>query len=662
MSYRKLTSEEICQLQQQQCTCDNWDNIEVTPSFSPQYVKHVHFTGKIQMGAFENTFILDGGIPRHSGIYHSSLHNCTIGNNVYISRIHRYIANYHIGDDCYIEDTECITTTGTTSFGNGIRVSVLNETGGRSIAICNKLSSQLAYIMTLYRHRAATIQRIDQIIQTYSEQVTSNYGFIGKQVRIASCGNIKNIYIGDCAQLESVHDLENGSINSNSTDPVYIGNGVMARNFILSSGARVTEATLIENCFIGQGTQLGKHFSIYDSVYFSNCQGFHGEACAIFGGPFTVTHHKSSLLIAGMFSFLNAGSGSNQSNHMYKLGPIHQGVVERGSKTTSDSYVLWPAKIGAFSLVMGRHHHHSDTSNLPFSYLIENDDDTYIVPGVNLRSVGTIRDAQKWPKRDKRKDPEKLDQINFNLLSPYTIQKMYAGINILETLKELSGETSETYTYQSTIIKRSSLYSGIKYYQMAINKFLGNSIIKRLEITPFKSINEIRNRLKPDTTIGAGSWVDLSGMIAPQSEIDRLLNDIDSGMLTTLDAINQRFQEIHANYYQYEWTWALQKIEEKLNKPYTEFTVQDIIDLALTWKKSVVDLDNLLYEDAKKEFTLISKTGFGVDGDETTKQLDFINVRGQFENNPFVQEVQEHIIKKSALCQELIDRISPLIA
>ncbi len=662
MSYRNLTPAEITQLEQQHCTCDNWDHILVAPDFTTQYVKHVHFTGNIRIGSFKKTFVLDGGIPRHSGLYHSSIHNCTIGNNVYISRIHRYIANYQIGDDCYIEDTECIATTGKSSFGNGLRVSVLNETGGRSIAICNKLSSQLAYIMTLYRHRAKTINRIDQIIQNYTDQVSSDFGFIGQHVRITSCGNIKNVHIGDYAILESAQELENGSINSNSADPIHIGSGVMAKNFILSSGAQVTEATLIENCFIGQGTQLGKHFSIYDSVYFSNCQGFHGEACAIFGGPFTVTHHKSSLLIAGMFSFLNAGSGSNQSNHMYKLGPIHQGVVERGSKTTSDSYVLWPAKIGAFSLVMGRHHHHSDTSNLPFSYLIENDDDTHIIPGVNLRSVGTIRDAQKWPKRDKRKDPDKLDQINFNLLSPYTIQKMYAGINILETLKELSGETSETYTYQSTIIKHSSLFKGIKYYQMAINKFLGNSIIKRLEITPFKSIEEIRERLKPDTNIGLGPWVDLSGMIAPQTEIDRLLNNIDSGTIDTLEAINQRFKEIHSNYYQYEWTWALQKIEERLNKPYTEFTVQDIIDLAQTWKKSVVDLDNLLYEDAKKEFTLISKTGFGVDGDESTKQLDFINVRGQFENNPFVQEVQEHIVKKSALCQELIDRISPLQA
>ncbi|MFR3853579.1 MAG: DUF4954 family protein [Odoribacter splanchnicus] len=31
--------------------------------------------------------------------------------------------------------------------------------------------------------------------------------------------------------------------------------------------------------------------------------------------------------------------------------------------------------------------------------------------------MGTIRDALKWPKRDKRTDPHQLDCINFNLLS-----------------------------------------------------------------------------------------------------------------------------------------------------------------------------------------------------------------------------------------------------
>lgn len=657
---RKLTSTEISTLESQACTCADWSKVSVAENFSTKYVKHVHFSGDIELGAFEKDITAKGGISRHSGIFHATLHNCKVGNNVFINKINCYIANYNIGDDSFIENTELIFTDGATSFGNGVEVALLNESGGREILITDQLSSHLAYIMAIYRHRSNCIERIRDIIRTYSNSVSSTVGEIGKNVKIINCGRIENMRIGDYATIEEASNLTNGSINSNQYDPVYIGQNVIAKNFIVSSGATITDASLVENSFIGQGVQIGKHFSIYDSVYFCNCQGFHGEACAIFGGPYTVTHHKSSLLIAGMFSFLNAGSGSNQSNHMYKLGPMHQGVVERGSKTTSDSYILWPAKVGAFSLVMGRHTQHSDTSSLPFSYLIENDDATFIVPGVNLKSVGTIRDAQKWPKRDRRKDPHKLDCINFNLLSPYTIQKMYAGIDVLKSLQALSGETSSTYSYQSTKITNTALRHGLQYYGMAIEKFLGNSLIKKLENTKFKSVEEVREQLAPTTPIGLGEWVDLSGLIAPKSCVSEMLNDIENGVLNTIDEINGRLSQMHSMYYEYEWTWALEKLEQKFGKPYTEFTIKDIIAQTETWRKSVVDLDNMLYEDAKKEFNLIARTGFGLDGNDETKRKDFENVRGSFDSNPFVIAVQEHIKKKSALGQELIDRISHL--
>lgn len=657
---RKLTSTEISTLESQACTCADWSKVSVAENFSTKYVKHVHFSGDIELGVFEKDITAKGGISRHSGIFHATLHNCKVGNNVFINKINCYIANYNIGDDSFIENTELIFTDGATSFGNGVEVALLNESGGREILITDQLSSHLAYIMAIYRHRSKCIERIRDIIRTYSNSMSSTVGEIGKNVKIINCGRIENMRIGDYATIEEASNLTNGSINSNQYDPVYIGQNVIAKNFIVSSGATITDASLVENSFIGQGVQIGKHFSIYDSVYFSNCQGFHGEACAIFGGPYTVTHHKSSLLIAGMFSFLNAGSGSNQSNHMYKLGPMHQGVVERGSKTTSDSYILWPAKVGAFSLVMGRHTQHSDTSSLPFSYLIENDDATFIVPGVNLKSVGTIRDAQKWPKRDRRKDPHKLDCINFNLLSPYTIQKMYAGIDVLKSLQALSGETSSTYSYQSTKITNTALRHGLQYYGMAIEKFLGNSLIKKLENTKFKSVEEVREQLAPTTPIGLGEWVDLSGLIAPKSCVSEMLNDIENGVLNTIDEINGRLSQMHSMYYEYEWTWALEKLEHKFGKPYTEFTIKDIIAQTETWRKSVVDLDNMLYEDAKKEFNLIARTGFGLDGNDETKRKDFENVRGSFDSNPFVIAVQEHIKKKSALGQELIDRISHL--
>lgn len=173
---------------------------------------------------------------------------------------------------------------------------------------------------------------------------------------------------------------------------------------------------------------------------------------------------------------------------------------------------------------------------------------------MNLRSVGTIRDAQKWPKRDKRKDPNRLDYINYNLLSPYTIQKMFKGRSILKELRRVSGETSEIYSYQSAKIKNSSLNNGIRFYEIAIHKFLGNSIIKRLEGINFQSNEEIRQRLKPDTEIGTGEWVDMSGLIAPKSRIDRLLDGIENGSVNRLKSINASFAEMHENYYTYEWT------------------------------------------------------------------------------------------------------------
>jgi hypothetical protein len=495
------------------------------------------------------------------------------------------------------------------------------------------------------------------MIDFYSQKHASEIGEIGDNVQIINTGLIRNVRIGNNARIEGARRLENGSINSNEYDPVHIGYGVIAEDFIICSGSQVEDGTMLTRCFVGQSCQLGHAYSASDSLFFSNCQGENGEACAIFAGPYTVTHHKSTLLIAGMFSFMNAGSGSNQSNHMYKLGPIHQGIIERGGKTTSDSYILWPAKIGAFSLIMGRHYRNSDTSNMPFSYLIESNDESILVPGVNLKSVGTIRDAQKFPKRDRRKDPHKLDQINFNLLSPYTVQKMFKAIEILKGLQMTCGETSETYTYQSCRIKNSSLKKGLDIYDKAIKKFLGNSIISRLEGEKFASIEEIRKRLKPDSATGLSAWHDIAGVLLPKQAVDQLLDGIESGAIHKLKDINSFIQNAHNNYYSYEWTWAWDKIQSYYNVTLETITTDDIIRIVKDWKNAVVDMDKVLYEDAKKEFSLSSRTGFGVDGNDDERRLDFEYVRGNFEKNTFVASLLQHIEKKTRLGNKIISEM-----
>ena len=68
-------------------------------------------------------------------------------------------------------------------------------------------------------------------------------------------------------------------------------------------------------------------------------------------------------------------------------------------------------------------------------------------------------------------------------------------------------------------------------------------------------------------------------------------------------------------------------------------------------------LDKMLYEDAKKEFNLASKTGFGADGTVREKEADFEQVRGVFESNSFVTAVLDHIRAKTALGDGLIARL-----
>ena len=638
--YRRLTSEEIEVLKSQMCYASDWNAIEVAEDFSPENVRYARFSGNIRLGTFRKEFHLAGGMVKHSGIYYATLHNVTVGDDCCIENVKNYIANYRIGSGTFIENVDIILTDGLSSFGNGVQVSVLNETGGCEVMIYDRLSAQLAYLMAFYRHRPSLLSRLHGMIEQYVRSVESTFGTIGRDVVIADAGYIKNVRVGDFCKIEGASRLKNGSINSNAESPVHVGVGVIGDDFIISSGSNVEDGVTFSRCFIGQACRLGHNYSASDSLFFSNCHGENGEACAIFAGPFTVTHHKSTLLIAGMFSFMNAGSGSNQSNHLYKLGPIHHGVMERGSKTASDSYILWPAKVGAFSLVMGRHVCHQDTSDLPFSYLIEQQSTSYIMPGANLKSVGTIRDAKKWPSRDRRKGAGKLDSINFNLLSPYTVQKMLRAVNILNELKRVSGDTSDYYAYQSGRIKATSLANGLKYYGYAIDKFFGNSLITRIMNAEFASLEDLRRAFVPRSQYGDGEWVDLAGMIAPGKAVEDIVSDVESGRTSDLEILNERISSLHSEYYHYEWRWACKAMEDYYGFRLSELSADDLSRLVRRWRDSVVALDRLLYEDARKEFSLSGMP--------------------DFESDPFVRSVKEHIEVKSSLADQVLEKLDSI--
>lgn len=658
----KIDPKGILQLKSQGCVSNDWNRLFVKKTTDLSKIINVTFSGENYLGNISGSKSFYGGIEKSNIIQNVHFHYCRIGDNPYINNVKNYIANYNIGNDVVIDNVDLIAVEGECSFGNGVIVDVVNEGGGRDIPIFNHLSAQVAYILAIYRHKTVLVKELKRLIENYTQSVTSKTGTIGDSVTILNTSTIKGVCIGNSAKIESAAKLVNGSINSCHNAKVYIGSGVMAENFIISSDSSIDNSSIVTDCFIGQGCEIDKHYSATHSVFFANYQGFNGEATSIFAGPYTVTHHKSTLLIAGMFSFMNAGSGSNQSNHMYKLGPIHQGIMERGSKTTSDSYVLWPSKIGPFTLVMGRHYQNVDSSDFPFSYLIEDKNKSYLVPGANLKSVGTVRDAQKWPKRDKRSEGHKMDIINFNLLSPYTIHKVTQGLKKLNEIVAISGDNLDYYNYKDMVIKKSSLKRGIEMYKIVINKFLGNSIISRVDGKQIDDIEALRKILKPTSKIGQGKWIDISGLICPISALTQFVDKLEKLKLKSIHSVVDELKEINNKYYEYEWNWAVELIESFYKINIATITKQQFISIVEQWKSSVIELDQLLYKDASKEFDLNTHVGFGADGEEAERLADFRNVRGVFEQNSTVIEILNHMERKEALGDKIIDKINKIKA
>jgi len=661
-SFRSLSSSDISVLESRGCSSGDWSRVLVSPGFRPERLSRVRLSGDILLGSFEGETELSGGLVRACGLEDVTLHNCTVGERVLIRNVARHIANYDIEEGVIIEDLRILTVEGRSSFGNGVRVSVINEAGGREIPIYNHLSSHLAYIIALYRHDRPLLDRLEELVGRYVEAHTSDRGSIGRGTRIFNAGILRNLRIGEYALVEGASRLENGTILSKKECPAYVGSNVIAQDFIFATDSRVEENTIVRRCFVGQATELGRQYSAENSVFFANCGGYHGEACSIFAGPYTVTHHKSTLLIAGLFSFLNAGSGSNQSNHMYKLGPVHQGIVERGSKTGSDSYLLWPMRVGAFTLIMGRHTGNSDTTDLPFSYLIEDNGESVLVPGVNLRSVGTIRDAQKWPLRDRRRDGNLTDFITFNLITPYTCDRMLRGIRLLSGIRDAAGFSSQNFYYNGVKIRRSALEKGVQLYRLGIRRYLGNVVVSLLRSAPITGRKELAARFRIRTPQGAGEWLDFAGLYLPRPVAEEFLERIRTGRLDSMKAIHDQLKEYHDSFADYELAWVNRIIREERGKELSDFLPEDFCALITDWIDAVEQLDILRCDDARKEFSQTSRMGFGVDGDgrEEVRDGDFLAVRGSAEENGFIRELEDRLALKKGSAAELVETLSRL--
>ncbi|WP_295961394.1 DUF4954 family protein [uncultured Alistipes sp.] len=571
--YRNMTPAETAAVEALGSSAEAWPQVRVSDDFTPSQLVQSHLEGTVEIGS---------------------------GARIVRSRIR----NYRIGEGALVEGVTALECRRRSTFGNGVGVATMNECGGRTVKIFDGLTAQTAYLMAVYRHRPKTMAALEAMVDAYAEANASEMGSVGAKSRIVGAKFIREVRIGDNAVVDGASLLENGTVG----DGAHIGVDVKAYDFIAAQGAHIDNGSIVERCFVGESCRLDKAFTAAESLFFANSHCENGEAASIFAGPYTVSHHKSSLLIAGMFSFFNAGSGSNQSNHLFKSGAVHQAVHLRGCKFASGAYIMSPALEGAFTMIMGHHSFHHDTSVFPYSYLIEKEGRTVLMPGANLTSYGAVRDIEKWPARDRR--THKRDVINFEEYNPYITEAMLKAVDTLHTL---AGEDPDapSYVYRKAVIRAAALKRGIGLYNKFIVAALG-AMLDRGEST--------------ERYDGSGRWLDIAGQYITKRAVEAILDAVDCGELTTPGQVDNRFRVFFVHYDDYAHSWAEQIYASLLGRTPT---VADIGDAIAAGRNAHAAMRRTTDADRDRDCSLDMAVSYGLDSDDEAEMRDdYYSVRG----------------------------------
>ena len=568
---RHITLKEREALALRGCYAEEWDNVVVAHDFRVEQLRNVRFEGRVSIGS-------------STRIYDST------------------IANYDIGKNCLIDDVLRMECRHSSTFGEGVEVSAANENGGRSSVIYRELTAQIAYLMTIMRNRPKMVARLKDMINARAEEHRSDFGRIESGCKIVGAKFVREVNIEAGASIEGSSLLENGTVGKGAV----VGIDVRARDFIIDNDARIDGASMLERCFVGEKSVIDNGFTAIDTLFFANCHCENGEAAAVFAGPFTVSHHKSSLLIAGVFSFFNAGSGTNQSNHLFKSGAVHQAVHQRGTKFGSSAYVMSPAIEGPYTVVLGRHTRHHDTQDMPYSYLIEEDGHSTLMPALALKSYGTVRDIEKWKSRDKR--TLKRDNICFEEFNPFITGKMLRGVDVLTRLRE-NDPDAKSYSYNRTTIRASILSRGIKMYNSAIAASLGVML---------------RGGNHRNTMADGSEWIDVAGQYLPLSEVERTMERIATQEMS-LDDIAAHFRTLLPLYDDMAAAYAYDILTHLLGHEPSDEEVKEITN---TSDNIIARMREITEDDRQRDTGLDMMVGYGYDFREPSEhEADFLNTR-----------------------------------
>jgi hypothetical protein len=275
--------------------------------------------------------------------------------------------------------------------------------------------------------------------------------------------------------------------------------------------------------------------------------------------------------------------------------------------------------------------------------------------------VGTRRDAEKWPARDRRRDPDKLDRITHGLLNPFTAGRLRRGLTLLRRLAAETPPENELVPCMGAQLRRLMLKGSARLYEQALEEYLGDRLASRLEPLPPDGGREELALALAGRTGGQGEWWDLAGLIAPASEVQALETELEDGRIGSLGMLTARFARLQEAFPEWEWAWCRELLQERLGVDPEQASPGQLAELLEGWKLATVKACRLAAADAGKEFDERARTAFGADGGPAEREADFTAVRGRLGDHPTVRHLEEEIGRIEARAGRLLDWLRGLV-
>ncbi len=684
MKWRNLSKDEINILIENHNISTNWKNIYVADPFDPHQIKNSEFYGMIRICGLEKCTLNHHDLNLPAGINNSKIISCDIGENSAIHNV-SYLSHYIIGDNCILINIGEMHTTNYAKFGNGIikdgekeniRVwlDLINETGSRKVIPFDGMIPADAYIWSKYKDDTELQARLIEITQSGFDSSRGYYGTIGNQTVIKHSRILKDVIIGDHCYIKGANKLKNLTINSSEAEPVQIGEGVELVNGIIGFGCHIFYGCKAIRFIMGNNTNLKYGARLLNSFLGDNSTV---SCCEILNNliyPAHEQHHNNSFLIAALVlgqSNLAAGATIG-SNHNSRAND-NEIIAGRGFWPGLCSSVKHSCRFASFVLLSKADYPAELDIKLPFSLLNNNtaDNQLEVMPAFwwlyNMYALA--RNTWKFKNRDKRKS--KVQNIEFDSLAPDTIEEIFNARTLLEIWtakafliknnksimdsmqlqkhgKELLsgkkenissiiifGENMEKSKRKTVILK---VYEGYNAYGQMMYYYAVKNLmeyIKKSNAGFKKMVNELAGER-------CTNWVNIGGQLIPESDLDKIRDDIRDKKLNSWKDIHKRYDRLWNDYTIYKYKHAYAVLCEILNSNVLSLKQwEESLDKAIDIKEHIC---NQVYISRNKDF----HNQFRIN---TYRNIDEMNASiGTIKENSFIKQVKKETVdfKKDA--------------